>query len=118
LAKVVRVERPFDADELIAQTKKCKKPIELCLKVCGMLQPIASYPPKQFIEHLRNFRRALEAPQWQHEELTLALCINRKGMRSEIMETHETDKTTQSERRRSGISVRATPRVNRKSERA
>lgn len=75
--RVVKVKKPLEVDMIIRETMKCKKPIEVCLKAGGMLQPIASYTRKEFLGHLQRFRKGLEPPNRQYEELTLALNINK-----------------------------------------
>jgi hypothetical protein len=76
-AKVVRVQNLLDVDELIGETRKCRGKVELCLQAGGMLQPIASYTRTDFLSRLKNFRKGLEAPNWQREELKLVLNIDK-----------------------------------------
>jgi hypothetical protein len=89
--RVEKVKKPLTIDEIIREAKKCRKPVELCLKAGIAVQPIASYQPQEFLRCVRGFKKFLrrirriqqttnkkrQVPKWRREELLLVLNIDK-----------------------------------------
>jgi hypothetical protein len=70
------LKEKLTVDQLIRETGKCRKSLSIHLRAGFALRLIAEYKPKDFLKHLKNFKKDLEAPNWEDEELRLLLRID------------------------------------------
>jgi hypothetical protein len=81
-----KLEKRLTVAELIQETRKCRKTVEVCLLAGHAGYTILSYRPKEFNQHLHKFAKHLrhlqtfpnlKVPNWKDEELLLVLHVDK-----------------------------------------
>jgi hypothetical protein len=60
LLKKEKLEKPLTVDQLIRETRRCRKPVQLSLKAGIAAQTIISYQPQEFLQQLWRFRKFMQ----------------------------------------------------------